>query len=96
MVQGTGEAGILSSVNLDSGINVTFADSDCEVKFFDLKLNPIMYMDDTDRLAEDVKAAQEGNNRMEHLVNSKCLELNLDKCNFILLGNRKSRRKLRK
>ena len=45
---------------------------------------------------EDAKSAQEGNDRMEQLVNSKGLELNLGKCNNILIGNCKARRKLNK
>ena len=44
--QGTVEAGIISSVSLGNGVDVTFADSDCEVRYFELKLSALCYQDD--------------------------------------------------
>ena len=78
VAQGKPESGILSSVNLDKDVNVTFVSSECEVRYFNLPLSPILYMDDIFRMAESIKAAQEGNNKIEHIVGSKGLELNLD------------------
>ena len=90
VAQGKPEAGILSSVNLDKDVNVTFASSDCEVRYFELVLAPILYMDDIFRMTENVTAAQEGNIKMEYIVGSKGLDLNLDKSNFTLIGNKKA------
>ena len=44
--QGTVEAGVISSGSVDKGVNVTFVNSDCEVKYLQLTLFPQMYMDD--------------------------------------------------
>ena len=52
-------------------------------------------MDDIFRMTESVKAAQEGNIKMEYIVGSKGLDLNIDKSNFTLIGNKKARKKLR-
>ena len=95
MAQGTVGAGLLSAVNLDNGVNAAFAGSEGEVTYFDLPLNPIIYMDDIERIKDNVKSAQEGNNRIEQLADNKCLELNLDKSNYTLVGNKKARRKLK-
>ena len=95
VAQGKPESGILSSVNLDKDVDVTFKGSDCEIRYYDTPLAPILYMDDIFRMAVSVKSAQDGNNLIEHIVNSKGLELNLGKSNFILIGSKKARRKLK-
>ena len=92
--QGTIESGVISSVNIGKGIDVTFKDSDGEVYYVDLKLNPMSFMDDIGKLSDNVEAAQDGNNRIEELIDSKCLALNLDKCNFLVMGSKKSRKKI--
>ena len=52
-------------------------------------------MDDVIRLAEDVESAQYGNDRMEDMVNRKVLEFNLEKSNYVIIGNKKARKTLR-
>ena len=76
VAQGTVEAGVISSNNIDKGVNVAFVDSDCEVKYVDLPLAPTIFMDDIGKMAESIKAAQEGNTRMEDMIESKCLSFN--------------------
>ena len=40
ITQGSVEAGVLSSVSIDNGTDVTFVNSDCEVMYHGLKLAP--------------------------------------------------------
>ena len=47
------------------------------------------------KLAEDKKSVQYANHLMEELVGSKGLELNLDKSNYIIMGNKTNRKKLK-
>ena len=51
-------------------------------------------MDDGNKMTENVKAAQEANDKIEDLLESKLLDLNLDKSNFILIGSKKARKNL--
>ena len=69
-----------------------FADSKGEVRYVDIDLKPIAYMDDANRLGEDI---EEANKRMEHLADSKVLKINVSKSNYILIGNKKERTKLK-
>ena len=72
LAQGSGEAGIISSVNLDSGRrDVTLANSDKEVMYGDLPVPYIMYMDDLNNFAEDIEAAKEINQKTENMLESK-------------------------
>ena len=90
------EAAPLSAVSIDKGVSVTFADSDGEIKYIDLELGPVEFMDDIGRFAETVESAQDGNDRIVHLLESKLLDLNLDKTNYLVIGSRKQSKKLKK
>ena len=96
LTQGSTEAAILSSVSISKGTDVTFAQSDCEVQLHGNKLAPFRYMDDILRGGETVASAQHANNLMEDLFERKSLSFNLKKSQFIVMGNRKARKKLRK
>ena len=52
-------------------------------------------MDDIERMAKNRKTAQEGNDKMEKVVHSKGLKFKFDKSNFIILGGKKERNKLK-
>ena len=96
VTQGTIEAVLMSSNNLDVGVEEAFADETKEVKYKDITLNPTIYMDDLTRMAETVESAQYGNNRMEEMVNRKRLSFNVDKSCYVVMGSTKERNKLRK
>ena len=85
----------MSSANVLVGVDDEFRDSDKEVVYHNIKLNPQSFMDDILRPAENVRNAQYGNDKMEEMVKKKVLKFNLDKSNFVILGNKKSRKKLR-
>ena len=98
MAQGTGEAGIISSVNLDSGrhdVTLLSDDSDSAVKYVDLPVPYTIYMDDLNNLSEDLTAAQDTNSKTEEMLESKLLSLNLKKSSYIILGDTKERKRLK-
>ena len=53
-------------------------------------------MDDIFRMAETLASAQKANKLMEDLVGKKSLEFNMTKSNFMVIGNKKSRKSLMK
>ena len=96
LTQGSTEAAILSSVSISKGTDVTFAQSDCEVQLHGYMLAPFRYMDNILRGGETIASAQHANNLMEDLFERKSLSFNLKKSQFVLIGSKKSRKKLRK
>ena len=96
VTQGGTEGPVLSSVSVDNGLNVTFVRSEVEVKYKTLALAPQSFMDDIMRMAESLKSAQFGNNLMEEVIEQKCLQFNLDKSCFVIMGNKKQRKKFEK
>ena len=51
-------------------------------------------MDDIMRMAESVESAQFANDVIEKVVGKKSLKLNLDKSSFLVVGNRKAKKRL--
>ena len=99
LAQGSGEAGVISSVNIDNGRqDVTLAISDeigdQEVKYVDLQVPYTIYMDDLNNYAEDVKTAQAINNLTVKMLESKSLSLNEDKSCYMIFGEKKSKQEL--
>ena len=62
------------------------------VKYSDLPIPHIIYMDDSNNFAEDVKSAQERIRKIEDMLESKLLNINLEKTNFIVFGAKNSRK----
>ena len=63
--QGTLEGALVSAVNLDSGVNEHFHDSEYEVSYGNVTLQPILFQDDVARLSLDLESVQMGNNKMD-------------------------------
>ena len=68
VTQGGVEGPVLSSVSIDNGTNVAFAQSEVEVIFKNIKLGPTIFMDDLLRMAETLASAQYGNILMQEVV----------------------------
>ena len=84
--QGTVGGAILSSLNLDIGVTEGFSESCHEVYYGgSLRLNPLLYQDDSLRLATSAKGAQFGNMIMESVMKRKLLNIN-DKSAYLLCG----------
>ena len=96
VAQGSMDSGPISANNISKGIDVTFADSDGEVDYLGLQLAPLILMDDIARMTDNIESAQDGNRRMEHLLDSKCLKFNTVKSKFLVMGTKKGRNKIRK
>ena len=91
VAQGSVDSGPISANNISKGIDVTFADSDGEVDYLGLQLAPLILMDDIARMTDNIESAQDGNRRMEHLLDSKCLKFNILKSKFLVMGTKKVR-----
>ena len=87
--------GIASSLNLSKTIGKYFSGTE-EASYMGLKLNPLMYQDDTARLATSIEEAQKGNILISKAMKIKQLELNVDKCGVILFGNQKKANLMKK
>ena len=89
--QGTLEGALVDAVNLDKGVNDFFSNSEYEVSYGSVPLQPILFQDDVARIYLDLEAAQMGNDKMEALAETKLLNYNLDKSCFIVIGKVKAR-----
>ena len=49
-------------------------------------------MDDVSNVNETIENAQEDNNKMIDMIESKLLDLNLEKCCFLVAGNTAARK----
>ena len=92
--QGTLEGAIVSAVNLDKGVNEFFHDSEYEISYGEVTLQPILYQDDVARMSVDLESAQMGNNKMEAMAESKLLNYNLEKSCFLLVGKEAARNEM--
>ena len=70
-----------------------FADSTNKLSYADVQLGPCLYQDDVSLLSTDLESAQDANNRMEAMAESKLLDLNLDKLCLLVVGNKKQQKK---
>ena len=52
-------------------------------------------MDDIYRMADNADKAQFGNERIEEMINMKVLEFNVEKSSYVIIGNKKERKKLK-
>ena len=77
--QGTVEGAILSASSIDSGVNKGFSKSSKEISYGEEKLLPFMYQDDVTRASDSICSLVAGNAIMDHIMNEKLLDLNIDK-----------------
>ena len=97
---------MISAVNLDKGVedefdDVTLVDSDGErtklsdiVNVYEDSFHTVIFQDDLFKMSEDREAAQRANDKMNNLVESKCLSFNYGKSVCMVLGDKKAREKL--
>ena len=86
ITQGSIGGALISTVNLDYTVNLHFQKSEHEISYGDTKLQPIIFQDDIFRMTSSPEAAQAGNMMIEAVIESKLLDLNLDKSCFIVIG----------
>ena len=57
--------------------------------------HPVLYQDDVLKANADRNTAQEANDRIEKVIESKLLTLNLDKSCYIVMGAKKPKQKMK-
>ena len=62
----------------------------------DIAIHPLLFQDDVLNPADNLESAQSGNDKMEDLIEDKLLYLNLNKCFFLLAGNKRARTRVQK
>ena len=77
--QGTVEGAVVSAVSIGEGVEEYFRDSPYELWYYDIGLQPAVFMDGVARCAAGRREAQVGNNLIESVTESKQLTLNHDK-----------------
>ena len=77
-------------------MNDYFHNSEYEVSYGSVPLQPILFQDDVARMSLDLESAQMGNDKMEAMAESKLLDYNLDKSCFIIIGKIKARLEMQK
>ena len=59
-------------------------------------MQPIIFQDDIARLTTNVRDAQTGNIKLADCMESKLLNFNVDKCSYMVLGSKQSKKKIQK
>jgi len=78
---------------LDKGVDEFFSDSEDEVCYAGLRLQPLLFQDDISRLAKDPASLQAGNYRLENMAETKLLDFNLKKSAYMIVGKGKASRR---
>ena len=94
LAQGSVDGAILSAVSIDKTVSHYFSFSRQETFFLNLKLGPLLYMDDIARVSLDIASAQTGFDIMECVAESKLLDFNQDKSGFVVFGNKRRRQEI--
>ena len=63
--QGSIGGALLSSLNLDNGVQQYFSNSSSEIYYGNVRLQPLIFQDDLARMSTSVDAAQTGNNKID-------------------------------
>ena len=85
--QGSIESGTLSSGSLDQGVNEGFKNSEYEITYGNISLQPQIFLDDLIRCANSILNAQAGNVFLEAILSSKGLRFNLSKSTYIVMND---------
>ena len=94
--QGTVDGAVLSAVSIGEGVHEYFQDSPYETWYYDVRLQPAVFVDDIARSAGGRMEAQAGNNLMEIVTENKLLSFNHDKSGFMVVGSKEVNAELEK
>ena len=84
--QGTVDGAVLSSAGIGGGVDEYFRDSEHEIWYHEVRLQPQSFVDDVARMAAGRLEAQAGNNLMETIAETKLLSYNMDKSVYMVVG----------
>ena len=85
--QGGGGAALASALNLDLGLDSYFRGSKDEECYGQVRLQPLVYMDDTARASHSVESMRAGNIKLACLMVEKQLEIHPTKSGYLLFGS---------
>ena len=85
--QGGGGAALASALNLDLGLNSYFEGSLDEECYGTVRLQPLVYMDDTARASHSVNTMRAGNVKLAALMLEKQLEFHPKKSGYLIFGS---------
>ena len=92
--QGTAGAALVSQANLDLGLMDYFKDSDAELEYGGVRLQPLAYQDDVLRGSKDVMDTNIGNIKLAAMLDEKGLQAHPDKTCYIVTGSKKYKEKV--
>ena len=92
--QGSHGGAIISAANLDDGVGEMFENSEDEVCYGSVKINPLLYQDDVLRLTTTVTGAQNGHTRMNKALELKLLDAHPDKTGHVIIADKKRREEI--
>jgi hypothetical protein len=95
ITQGSIGGALISTVNLDYTVDLQFKKSRHEISYGGMKLQPLIFQDDIFRMSASPEAAQAGNQLIEAVIESKLLDLNLDKSCYIVIGAKNTANEIR-
>ena len=90
ITQGSIGGALISTVNLDYTVDIHFKKSRHELSYSSTKLQPLIFQDDIFRMCSSWEAAQAGIKMIEAVMESKLLDLNLEKSCYIVIGDKKA------
>ena len=85
--QGGGGVALASALNLDLGLDLYFKGSKYEECNGKVRLQPLVYMDDTARASHDVNTMRAGNIKLAALMKEKQFEIHPSKSGFLVFGS---------
>ena len=91
--QGTAGGALVSQVNLDQGLMQYFKNSQDEIQYGGVRIQPLAYQDDVLKGSKNILDAQVGNIRLAEMLKEKGLEAHPDKTSFIICGSQEFKRK---
>ena len=96
MAQGSKSAGIICSFSLSQGMETHFEDSQYEISYGRVRLSGLLFQDDSFNMYSSIEGVRDGLLRFQRMMESKRLQINIDKSSVILSGRRNMVNKIRK
>jgi hypothetical protein len=87
--QGSAGAGLVSQLLLDQGVDSYFKGSRDELQYGEVRIQPLIYLDDLGRVAENVMDTRAGNIKLASLMEELCLQIHPDKSCYVVCGTKK-------
>ena len=89
VAQGSSGASLASGLNIDIGVNDYFNDSTDEVFYGRVRLQPLLFCDDLNRLADNVRKTRAGLIKLDYVMKEKMLTFHPLKSVYMVYGSLK-------